>query len=278
MSALITVAVLIVVYLLAQESMRRRHLRFMLALFGLLPLALTSYWIHTNELDLFLWIKIYSVMFCICWGSWLRFTEHGKNPWFLRTIPWLLAANILEATTMDFLNKGWAHGLNALSGALLIVSMPHGASRIRIDHACRYCDLRFNVSFPWIIGYTLWNWTFVYLNYSSISGHHTAVLVAALIVAIGDPQRWLQVRAATLGLSLLLTATNYSGMLAVIDTTSWYDANIEMAAALIVFSWMIVHLWLKLADNTRFAADRLPKHLHRYVPQACRSFSLRAGR
>ena len=255
MLASLTVIALIVMYLLAQEALRQCHLVCMWALFGLLPLALTPYWIHTSELDLFLWIKIYSVMFCICWGSWLRFSSQGKNPWFLWTVALLLSANILEATIVDMLRVGWAHGLNAFSGALLIVTLPFGARHTQVDDATGYCDLRFKASLPWIIGYTTWNWTFVYLNYSSYSGHHTAVLLAALIVAIGDPQRWLQVRAATLGLNLLITATSYTGMLSVIDTTSWFDAKIAIAAALIVFGWMSVHVVHHLIENT-YSNDR----------------------
>lgn len=65
-----------------------------------------------------------------------------------------------------------------------------------------------------IVGYTLWNWVFVYLNYPELAGHHVAVLSAALTLACLDRGLRLQARAASLGLTLLLLPNNYGGMLA----------------------------------------------------------------
>ena len=198
MLAFISIVTLIALYFIAQEALRRSGLHCMLTLFGVIPCALTVFWFQYEDLDLFLWIKLYTILFCICWGSWLRFTSHGTNRWFLTTISLLLAANILEAMSMDFLESGLAHGLNVFSGLLLLVSLPYGASCVRIDIVNKHHDLRFDNCLTWIVGYTLWNWSFAYLNYSSLMGHHMAILATALIVAMIDPQRWLQTRAARL--------------------------------------------------------------------------------
>ena len=67
-------------------------------------------------------------MFCICWATWLRLKSCGNRPWLLRTIGLLLAANILEATLVDWFNDGWQHKFNALSGGLLMLALPYGAA------------------------------------------------------------------------------------------------------------------------------------------------------
>ncbi len=241
MLAFIIIVALIVLYFIAQEALRNSGLLCMLTLFGVVPFTLTVFWFQYEDLDLFLWIKLYTILFCICWGSWLRFTSHGTSRWFLTTISLLLAANILEAMSMDFLGSGLAHGLNVLSGLMLLVSLPYGASCVRIDIVNKHHDLRFDNCLTWIVGYTLWNWSFTYLNYTSLVGHHTAILAVALIVAIVDPQRWLQTRAATLGVSLIFTAISYSGMLSVIDTNNWYEEHIAILVASFALGWTAVH-------------------------------------
>lgn len=266
MTALATIVALMLAYYLAQELIRRTGLYGMLVGFGVAPLALTGYWIQVNDLDPFVWIKIYSVMFCVCWGSWLRFGSHKASSILLSTVPLLLAGNILEAMIVDAIAPGLVHKLNALSGAILIATLPYGAKQASIDVASKR-DLHCDLSKSWIVGYTLWNWTFVYLNYPDMTGHHTAILAVALIVAIYDPQRWVQTRAATLGLKLILMATSYSGTLAVLDASSWTSQPFAIAAAVVAFSWLLVHLvarleWAKtdLVANVRTLADkaRLP--------------------
>jgi len=267
MTALTTVIALILVYFLSQEVVRRTHLYAMLAFFGLAPLALTGYWVQVNDFDPFVWIKIYSIMFCVCWGSWLRFGLPKVSPLLLKTVPLLLAGNILEAMLVDAITHGLVHQLNALSGAILIATLPYGAKQSSIDVASKRRDLHFDIPMQWIVGYTIWNWTFVYLNYPDMAGHHTAILAVALIVALYDPQRWVQTRAATLGLNLFLMATSNAGTLAVLDTSGWIAQPIAIGAALVVFGWMLVYLvtgfeWTKpnvIADVKRLADKaRLP--------------------
>jgi hypothetical protein len=238
---LFVVVVMTLMYYMVQDWLGRARLPVLLTIFFLVPLALTPYWFQVNSFDLFAWVKIYSVMFCVCWAGLLRFTTMGDKPWLRRSIPWLLAANIFEALILDIQGHGVAHVLNALAGMLLIATVPLSIGDTRVDRGSRHQTLRFNAPLAWICGYTFWNWTFVYLNYPALTGHHTAVLSAALIVAIIDPQRWLQARAATLGTNLILFATSYSGTLAVSNTTTWFDESIAIAAASIALVWMTIH-------------------------------------
>lgn len=246
MCQLFVVVLMTLLYFVIQDLLGRARLPVLWTIFFLVPLALTPYWFAANSFDLFAWVKIYSIMFCVCWAGFLRFTAIGDKPWLRLSIPLLLVANILEALILDVQADGAAHILNALAGMLLIATVPLSIGDTRIDRTSRHQTLRFNVPLAWIGGYTAWNWTFVYLNYPALTGHHTAVLAAALIVGVIDPQRWLQARAATLGANLILFATSYSGTLAVSDATAWFDASIAVAAAAMSFAWMAIHALSKL--------------------------------
>jgi len=236
-----------VLLLLAQEALRRANRWAVWGVFLLIPLLLTPYWIRVNELGLFSWFKYYTVFFCVCWGTALRFTSLGNRAWARSTIPLLLAVNILEAVVLDLVSHGSAHALNAAAGLLLIATMPYGRNSARIDSANCYRDLLYGISQQWVIGYTLWNWTFVYLNYPSLTGHHTAVLAAGLIVGMNHPGRWSQTRASTLGVNLLFTATSFKGMVAWMDTSIWFNEQVGIVAAgctLLVMTGCAVHFWL----------------------------------
>jgi len=217
--------------LVAQEGLRRADRRIVWGIFLGGPLLLTPYWIQVNDLGLFSWFKYYTVFFCICWGTVLRFTRLGNRTWARSSIALLLSMNISEAVVVDLVAGGWAHLLNAAAGALVIAISPFGADSARIDSASPYRDLLYGVSRRWVLGYTLWNWAFVYLNYPALAGHHTAVLAAGGIVAMIDPGRWGQTRASTLGFSLLFTATCYDDMVAWMDTATWFDEQLGIVAA-----------------------------------------------
>jgi Family of unknown function (DUF5692) len=242
MYVLLQIIALTIVLLLAQGALRRTNQWVVWGIFLGMPLILTPYWIQVNELGLFSWFKYYTVFFCVCWGAALRFTSLGNRAWARSTIAPLLAVNILEAVVVDLVGHGLAHFLNATAGLLLIATLPYGANSTRIDSASCYRDLFCGTSRRWVIGYTFWNWAFVYLNYPSLAGHHTAVLAAGWIVAMIEPRRWGQTRAATLGISLLFTATFYNNMVAWMDTSSWFDEQLGIVAAGIAVVFMAGHV------------------------------------
>ena len=247
MYVLLQIIAVTVLLLLAQETLRRANRWAVWGLFLLLPLLLTPYWIRVNELGLFSWFKFYTVFFCVCWGTALRFTSLGNRAWARSTIPLLLAANILEAVVLDLVGPSSAHALNAAAGLLLIATMPYGKNSTQYDSANCYRDLLYGISQHWVIGYTLWNWTFVYLNYPSLTGHHTAVLAAGLIVAMNNRHRWSQTRASTLGVNLLFTATCFKGMIAWMDTSTWFNERMGIVAAefaLVFMAGYAVQFWL----------------------------------
>lgn len=238
---LIAIVLMTVAYYVVQDWLGRARLPVLWTIFFLVPLALTPYWFAVNDFDLFAWVKIYSVMLGVCWAGWLRFTPMGDKPWLRRSIPLVLLANILEALIVDFNGHGAAHNLNALAAVLLIATAPLSLKHTHVDRAGQHQTILYDLPMTWICGYTAWNWTFVYLNYPELTGHHTAVLSAAMIVAGIDSTRWLQARAATLGANLILFATSHSGTLAISDATAWFDESIALAAASMSFAWMAIH-------------------------------------
>jgi hypothetical protein len=257
MYVLLQIIALTIFLLLAQEALRRSTRWVVWGIFLGIPLILTPYWIQVNELGLFSWFKYYTVFFCVCWGTALRFTSLGNRAWARSTIALLLAMNILEAVVVDLVGHGSGHALNAAAGSLLIVTLPFGANSTRIDSASCYRDLLYGTGRRWVIGYTLWNWAFVYLNYPSLTGHHTAVLAAGWIVAMIDPRRWGQTRASTLGISLLFTATFYNDMVAWMDTSNWFDERFGIIAAGIALVFITGHVVQLLSPLIAQAGKRL---------------------
>lgn len=111
---------------------------------------------------------------------------------------WLLRINILEAVIKDLKGKNF---LNALSGIALIA----GTWLINIHwNGVYYVILPVALIF-WVLGYTIWNWNFIYLNYgASIGLYHVPVLSAPLVFALGvlSPVHWLMMRAGSLTLAV----------------------------------------------------------------------------
>lgn len=223
MTEFLKIAALTAALIVAQELLRRSPKWILWGLFGLVPLALTPYWLTVNDYGWFLWLKCYTVFACVCWGTVVRFTRLGERRWARLSIPLLLAGNILEAVALDMTSGGLAHGLVAVVGLVLIGTIPMGHRATTVGGP--YRDLRLPLTRGWVVGYTAWNWAFVALNFPALLGHHTAVLAAALIVGLIDPQRWLQARACTLGLNLLMMATFDAETTAWLDTSGWFGAT-----------------------------------------------------
>jgi len=259
MPEILKILALTVVLFAAQELLRRSSKWILWGLFGLVPLALTPFWLATNDFSLFLWVKCYTIVACICWGTAVRFTAIGGRQLIRLSIPVLLAGNILEAVAPDLIEGGWAHGLVALTGLILVGMIPMGDRARRIASLQSHRDFQLDLTRGWLIGYTVWNWAFVSLNYPELLGHHTAVLAAALIVGLIDPHRWLQSRACTLGLNLIAVATINTRMIGWLDTTSWFDQRLGNAVAAFAAAFVVGYAawaWLLIQANPRSTLAR----------------------
>jgi hypothetical protein len=121
---------------------------------------------------------------------------------------------------------------------VLVATLPYARKDAAIDTASRSRDIHLGTSRGWVVGYALWNWTFVYLNYPAYVGHHTAVLLCGLIVGAIDPRLWAQSRGCLLGLNFLGMATCNAGMVSWLDTSNWFESRIGVVAAGIALAFV----------------------------------------
>lgn len=210
--------------------------------FLVLPLALTPYWIRESGFDAFLWIKLFSIVFCLCYGSVVRFTQLNKWRAARLFITVLLALNILEAAALSLYEGGVANLLNTVAALALVLALPWNSNAATVDGGERR-EPHYHVSRLWLVGYTVWNAALVYLNYPELTGHTVAVLGVPLVVGLFDPRRWLFARAVTLGLYLFALASFRPWMMAQLDTTDWRDPTVGLLAALVSVAVAVLCVW-----------------------------------
>jgi hypothetical protein len=232
MDSLLIVLVMTVVLFGLQELMRNAGPWVTAGLYLVLPLTLSTYWLQVNDFGLFPWIKVYTVLFCACYGSMLRFTSLGQRRSARGAVTVLLGLNILEAVALSLLEGGLANVLNSAAALVLIAALPRNADAVRVV-ATKRRDLHLDVSRLWVVGYTVWNWVFVYLNYPQYTGHHVAVLGAALVVGVIDPTRWVQARAYTLGGYFIAVTTFGPHLLGRLNTSDWNDPRLGLGSAVL---------------------------------------------
>ncbi len=198
---------LLFVGLTVAEEIFHRYPRFSLVFFSIASAVLFSCWVLLlGAADWFPWAKVFSIASGIAVLSIFRTTRLGKNAKLVQWVTYaFLAVNILEAVARDASSGGIGNYLNAAAGFLLIATLEK-LRTVHIDKTGKCKDLYWSgMTLPWIIGYTLWNWTFVYLNFgfqSSVA--HIAVLGAALTIGLINKDRWLQARVFTLGMFFIL--------------------------------------------------------------------------
>ena len=245
--ALILYALLLFVGLVITEEIFHRYPRFSLAFFSIASAVLFSCWVLLlGAADWFPWAKVFSIASGIAVLSIFRTTRLGKNAKLVQWVTYaFLAVNILEAVVRDALSGGIGNYLNAAAGFLLIATLEK-LRTVRIDKTGKYKDLYWSgMTLPWIIGYTLWNWTFVYLNFgfqSSVA--HIAVLGAALTIGFINKDRWLQARVFTLGMFFVLFHS--FPHLNASPVTDMPSEQLELFISLIPFGFMIVYAILFL--------------------------------
>jgi hypothetical protein len=235
--------------LLAYELLRRSAVAAW-ACFLVLPICLTPYWLGVNAsyVDLFQWIKLYSVFLGACWVTAVRFTAIGHRPWAFHVLFLLLVINIAEAILKDCFSGTATHYLNAAAGLLLVRTLPSGLDTMAVDAHGAHRDLHWRIPLPWIVGYTIWNWVFLYAHYPQHAGSQTAVLASALIVGAIRPERWLQARAITFAVCLLGGLTFPSFFAVYANTAAWSSTEGQYVGALASLGFMMFYTRRALAQ------------------------------
>ncbi|MCX5922633.1 MAG: DUF5692 family protein [Candidatus Dependentiae bacterium] len=201
-----------------------------------LPIILSPYWIFfSNESQTpFEWAKLYTLFFTCCCVLAYRYTSFEKTKWISFFVYGLLIINIFEAAFTDFTIH---HIFNPLAGILLIITIP-SHHHIDVDNKSPYKDLIYTIPFGWIIGYTLWNLTFVYNNFPDFTALHMAILGAPLIVDVFRRGHWFQTRLFTLTIRLLLDFTGPDIPQSLL-TKNWFNHTAAIVLGLCSLLWMI---------------------------------------
>lgn len=220
--SIITLIAFIGVCLLINEVTRRSKVLSILA-YGVLPVLLATL-IFTDVLGSptgktwFGWVKVVSALLGIYGFMLIRFTKLGKTKFAVIYPLAILSINILEAVYKDIevfmtyktmqvdqaglvvLGGPW-NILNAIAGILCIVTLT-GFVGIKVSKDKSKDMIWPDMTWMYIVGYTLWNLAYVY-NCVSTRGMYAgvAILLAALIAEfVFKRGAWLQHRAQILAL------------------------------------------------------------------------------
>lgn len=235
--------------LLILQEIFRRFPKFTLVVFSALSVLLVLEWAKRGiRIDLFNDVKVFSVAFAVIWISVLKITSFG-NTKFAKVGTYLIFfVNMLEAVAVDISAGGIAHCLNAVAGILSIFTL-RNIDSIEITKD-KFKDVVWNkMTLMWIIGNTLWDWTFVYLNFASVSAIHIAVLGAPLVIAFINKGKWIQTRAFTLSTYLFSYFFLASELYSNIQSYSWKNETFEYFIASASFIFMLIYVIIFLRSS-----------------------------
>lgn len=161
--------------------------------------------------DWFHCAKLYSVIIALLGFTYMRFSNKKLTNFWKFFPALILSVNILEAVADDMGNYfefgGVWHVLNALAGVFSIIAIS-GWTTIYIDENRKKDMLWLDLGIFWIIAYDIWNFAYIYFNNPTHLGYGIAVILAATIPVVSIKKgTWIQARAYTLGLWMMLLFT-----------------------------------------------------------------------
>lgn len=236
---IIYIVVLALVLLVTHELLRRYSIVSVI-LFTVLPLALIPFWLKGNIDNWFHWVKIYSVVSANIFFIAFRHTKLHDKKWPKYIIYAFLSVNILEACIQDFTMGQISHILNGIAGLLLIFTL-NDINTIEPDSESKSKDLAWDIPFLWVVGYTIWNYTFVYSNFPAHAGNSVAVLGIPLAIAVWKNKYWLQARAITLGVYLIILFSFQNYLDTTYGTENWKTDNITLTFSIISVVFMAAY-------------------------------------
>lgn len=240
---------LIFIGLLLAQEIFRRFPKLALGLFLILPIILTPYWVENGIKDWFLWVKVFSISAFAILFLILKIKYIEENNFAKILIYLFLVVNMLEAVAKDAMSGGVDHYLNAIAGILLIITL-RNIDSISVTKD-KFKDVVWNkMTLMWIVGYTIWNWTFVYMNLVNFSAENLAVIGAPLVAAFFNKGRWLQARVFTLATYLIFFYSFYD---VYPNMSSSYWANdffsYYLAEAVLIFMIVYAIFFLRSCDS-----------------------------
>ena len=241
------------------------------AMFMVLPVILTSFWLKSggNEItSWFTWAKVYSALAGSLIYMVIRFTDyHKKHKWYINLVPAILAINILEAAArelqvgiagfngmvdgMYYISGGWNYA-NAVAGILNMLLICgwvgiYGTTGKRKDMVWPDQTLLY------ILAYAFWNISYVYscapgnAFYSGIA-LNIAPIIPALFWAKGT---WMQNRAQTLSFWMMWVMTfpyffavgsTFNVSVSYNPAANWTLALVALAFNVVLFIWQVYRI------------------------------------
>lgn len=247
-----------IVVLLGLNEVTRRSKSLSIAAYCVLPLVLAALIFNdvlgsTTGKTWFAWVKVVSVLVIIYGFMLIRFTKLGKTKFAAIFPVALLSLNIAEAVYREFqvyatftemtvepsgaiiLGGVW-NILNGIAGILCILTIT-GSVGIQASNDKSKDMVWPDMTWLYIVGYTLWNFAYVYNCISTRSMYAgVGILLAALIAEYGFKRgAWLQHRAQTLVLYVMFSLSfdfQKSELFQIVPT---YNENMWLAGSIVSF-------------------------------------------
>lgn len=203
-------AVLALTTAILTELIRRGGFAVSGIVFLILPVGLIFLWPQLGlEPTGFEYVKVFSVAFGALFISGLRYLGWIQRP-ALRLLAFLiLFINIAEAMMTETFSDTY---INVAAGGLLLLSQAL-PQRLRVLTDDPQRNLRYDLGLDWVLAYTLWNFTFVYGTNppGEPTGEWAAFALIHLLVPLvlirGDAELYIQSRAYSLALLMMLAVT-----------------------------------------------------------------------
>lgn len=213
--------------MIAFNDFARKNLRNAVFTFVILPVILLVFvWPNTspgtNVMSWFFIAKLIAILAFAWIIMALRYSTRVQNiPWFKYLIPLLLAINMVEAILKEFevasYTPGVHEGLYYIGGTWNILNGVAGI--INIILICGFTGIYISkdktktmvwpdMTIWWIIGYDLWNFTYLYNCIGDRSFYVGGILVAATYAAhMSRKGAWMQHRVYTLAVNMMIVFT-----------------------------------------------------------------------
>ena len=193
---------------------------------------------------LFLFLKMYSLAFTLSILLWWKSYPQFKPKVFSKIIYLFLALNILEATVVDFLTENYINGLNGL--VLMITSPSVSTYKVTTYDEGKSQHIEGGFSIIWILFYTIWNFIFVYNQFTTFFNHIPLLLAPLLVALFYGKGKWLECRVVSLlvwlGLRLIWTVETRPLL---IESGLWGNHSISFYGALFASLLGIISVYFR---------------------------------
>lgn len=215
--------IVLLIAIISMNEMTRRSLKVSIFVFCILPvlLALGVYFGllgSPSGKTWFGWVKVISALAGVYGFLLIRFTSLGKRKFAYYFPVAILALNIAEAVFREFevfatykvatveasgilVQGGIWNILNGIAGILCIITLT-GFVGIRVSNSKSKEMIWPDMTWIYIVGYTIWNFAYVYNCLSTRSMYAGVTILSAAFIAEIFLKRgaWLQHRAQTLSM------------------------------------------------------------------------------